>query len=100
MKRFWMSWYVEEDDHRPLTYPPNKAVLGWWCTGYDGNGRATLCGLIEAETEDAAQQAVFADWPGIEWRFVDEMEPGYVVTSDRFPLSDWMVERLQVSEAS
>jgi len=93
-KRWWMSWIVEEEDHRPLTFPPNVAVLGWWCTGYDASGSSILCGLIQAETVEAARDAVLVDWPGITWRFEHEKDSEYVVTSDRFPLSDWMKQRM------
>ena len=95
MKRWWMSWIVTDEDYRPLTYPPNPAILGWWCTGYDARGRNILCGLVQAETLELAQAAVLQDWPGIEWRFSDERPVFYVLDSDRFPLSDWMKQRME-----
>ena len=95
MTRWWMSWIVAEDDHRPLTFPPNQAVLGWWCTGYDADDNSILCGLVEASSLKTAESAVLVDWPGIRWRFKEEREPNFVVTSDRFPLSDWMRQRMK-----
>ena len=94
--RFWMSWIVAEEDYRPLTYPPNAAILGWWKSGEDMDGNAILCGLVQASDEDSAENAVTKDWPGIEWRFVNPESDNYVVTSDRFPLSDWMTSRMGV----
>ena len=97
--RFWISWFVAEEDHRPLTYPPNAAVLGWWCTGYDASDHAILCGLIEAKTEAAAKTAVKKDWPGIAFRFVQQLSGSGLPLSDRFPLADWMRDRLAVPPA-
>jgi hypothetical protein len=95
LKRWWMSWIVEENDYRPLTFPPNPAILGWWCTGEDAEGRNMLCGLVEATNLYRARQAVLKDWPGIAWRFVSRRENSYVISSDRFPLSDWMKKRMK-----
>jgi len=94
LRRFWMSWFVSEEDYRPLTYPPNAAILGWWCTGTSSDDRATLCGLVDATTEEEARAAVLRDWPGIEWRFIEPQDADYVIMSDRFPLSDWMKQRM------
>lgn len=94
--RFWVSWVQGTEDYRPLTYPPNKAILGWWCSGHVGNGGATLCAVVEAEDEAEAQRALIADWPEVaevdEMRFTeprpDDFKPG-----DRFPLEPWMIKR-------
>lgn len=91
---FWISWEQPTEDYRPLTYPPNPAILGWWCSG-SGEGYFTLCAYVEAENEAAAEEAVLKDWPEIEhWRFCqgrDHYEP-----SDRFPVDDgWAAERLK-----
>jgi hypothetical protein len=93
MKRWWMSWIVPEKDYRPLTYPPNDAILGWWCTGEDAQDRFILYGLVQAESLEAAEAAVLQDWPGIEWRFQELTGPDLAFT-DRFHLSDWITERL------
>lgn len=95
MTRFWMSWIVSEEDYRPLTFPPNAAILGWWCSGYDTDDHSILCGLVEAKNEAAARKAVLRDWPGISWRFVEPKDTNHIIQSDRFPLSDWMKERMQ-----
>lgn len=93
-QRFWASWVQPTDDHRPKTYPPNAAILGWWCSGYDADDNATLVALIEAADEDAALRAVTADWPEIAgWRFIETCGPEFRL-SDRFPLSDWMKQRI------
>lgn len=95
LKRFWISWSQPTEDDRPLTYPPNAAILGWWCSGYDADGYATLCAFVQAKSEADAELQVLKDWPEAgPWRFNDERawdwEP-----SDRFPLSDWMEERMK-----
>jgi hypothetical protein len=93
LKRFWASWIQPTDDHRPLTFPPNEGVLGWWCSGYDRHDEAILCAVILAENEDEAFKIVEKDWPEIqEWRFIDQREDDFK-PSDRFVMSDWMEER-------
>lgn len=94
--RFWISWYETSEDHRPLTYPPNQAVLGWWCSGYRCfDNAAAICALVEAESEEEAENAILQDWPGEkEWRFLSQVEKDYDL-GDRFPLSDWMKERIK-----
>lgn len=66
MARFWLSWYQSGPDHRPLTFPPNEAILGWWCTGsgnYAGREVYTLCALVKAACPVEAWDAVEQDWP-------------------------------------
>lgn len=94
-ERFWLSWDEKHEDVRPLTFPPNKAILGWWCTGeaYDGS-YSTLVAWVEAKNENAAKQAILKDWPGNhEWRFVEKCKLGWL-PNDRFPLSDWSKKRI------
>ena len=92
--RFWLSWVQPTEDYRPLTYPPNAAILGWWCSGYDNGDRATLGALVEARSERDAKRAVHQDWPeATGWRFVEE-RPSDWLPGDRFPLDPWMQERL------
>lgn len=93
MRLYWISWQQPTDDYRPLTYPPNESVLGWWCTGYDSKDRATLCAWVCAETVEGARAAVSKDWPeAVHGRFCEESQ--HVTLSGRFPQSDWMVPRL------
>lgn len=98
--RFWISWEERSPDHRPLTDPPNVAILGWWCSGY-GDGYATLCALVEARSERAAKAAVDQDWPAVGrrvWRFVEERDADWL-PGDRFPMSGWMRTRAEVPRA-
>jgi hypothetical protein len=101
MKRFWLSWEETSDDYRPITDPPNQAVLAWWCSGTAGDGSySTLVAMVEAEDEIAAKRAVVLSWPparGVApmWRFCEERgfdwRPG-----DRFPISKgWSLERIE-----
>jgi len=99
MTRFWLSWTERALDYRPLTYPPNAAILGWWKSGESEDGRAILCAVVESKHEKAAWAAIRKDWPGKkESRFCENRGPFYSMKSDRFPLSDWMVERMEVTE--
>jgi len=92
MKRFWVSWVQTTQDFRPLSDPPNIRILGWWCSGIV-SPKYNLCAVVEAESVDAAHEAVLIDWPeSDEWRFIEE-KPKDWLPGDRFPLSDWMVER-------
>jgi hypothetical protein len=94
MSLYWISWYQPTEDYRPLGYPPNEAVLGWWCSGSRcSDDAATLCAYVHAGDEKAAKEAVLRDWPeATEWRFCEPREA--VIESSRFPLEDWMRERM------
>lgn len=98
-KRWWLSWYQQTLDPRPLTCPPNKAVLGWWRTGQRASDEAwTLCALVLADGEDRAKAAVVSDWPeAAEWRFCDPHDANWS-PGDRFPASAWMRARLEAKE--
>lgn len=95
LTRFWMSWEERSKDYRPLKSPPNKAVLGWWCSGYAGDGsHSMLVAWVEAKNERDAKKAIAQDWPGKRtWRFIETREPDWR-PSDRFPLADWTKERV------
>ena len=94
MSLFWISWYQPTEDHRPIAYPPNKAILGWWNTGTRDDGAKTLCALVSSETDKTAKNAIKHDWPEAEeWRFVSDKEN--TLLNDRFPLSDWMKPRIE-----
>ena len=90
----WISWHQPTDDIRPMAYPPNAAILGWWDTGESGDGAATLCALVMAPDEQAAKTAVLEDWPEAErWRFCVPRDT--TDTGDRFPPTKWMLERMR-----
>lgn len=97
---FWVGWQFKGADWRPIHFPPNEGILGWWKTGEAGCGEptiSTLVGWVEAETEEAAVALVSEEWDvdlrGGDLRFVEQKQK--VVTSDRFPTKDWMVGRLR-----
>ena len=94
MKIFWISWYQPTDDHRPLSFPPNESILGWWCTGQRcSDDSSTLCAMIVAEDEAYAKIAIRKDWPEAgDWRFCDESKNTDLC--DRFPTNDWMKIRI------
>ena len=96
MNRYWVSWYQPTEDERPLTFPPNESILGWWNSGQRLEPAAwTICAVVEAKTEAAAKKTVRKDWPEAkEWRFVEEVEPDYR-PGDRFPLGAWMKPRFK-----
>lgn len=100
MKRFWVSWWQPTSDERPLTYPPNQSILGWWNSGQRADGAWSICAVVVADADEqglgvpkAVKDAVLVDWPeAIDWRFCEEMDDDYV-PGDRFPLSPWMRAR-------
>ena len=96
MKVYWLSWFQPTDDHRPIAFPPNKGILGWWCTGeYDGG--STLCAWVLATDEEFAKNLVKIDWPEVvKWRFIEEREK--VTHCDRFQLVPWMEPRFKEAE--
>jgi len=94
--RFWISWWQPGEDYRPLTFPPNNHILGWWRSGERGEGESSLCAAVSAKDEDAAKRYVLKDWPeATDWRFCNVVASDYV-PGDRFPLSDWMKPRFGV----
>jgi len=93
-ERFWISWHQPTEDFRPLNFPPKQNVLGWWCSGYGGDDTPILCALVEATHEGMAKAVVREDWPEAEkFRFCEPRDNEWR-PSDRFPLSDWMEQRL------
>ena len=90
----WVSWYQPTEDYRPIGFPPNEKVLGWWCTGSGAKG-ATIVAVVFADNDAAAKEAVLVDWPEVEeWRFCEDMaESKLTQLSTRFPVSDWMATR-------
>ena len=99
MMRAWVSWIERSEDYRPICDPPNKAVLGWWRSG-ECLGGNTLCAYIDADSYTDIDKAVEREWPTHsdlnyirDWRFL-KIVPDDFVPSDRFPLSDWMRERI------
>ena len=100
-KRYWVSWWDSSDDVRPLTYPPNESVLGWWVSGQRGldDGQKSICAMVSADSEEEAQEAIYKDWPKdsiVEWRFLTAKDDGFEL-SDRFPIDpdSWMGERMK-----
>ena len=94
MKIFWMSWWQKTDDYRPITYPPNKGIIGWWCTGMRLQDEAnSICAMVIAENELEAKNTIKQDWPeSEEWRFCGEVEN--TTLSDRFRIENWMQIRI------
>lgn len=92
---YWLSWHQPTGDHRPLTYPPNPAILGWWCSGY-ADDTAIICALVEAVDGAEAEAAVLRDWPEAkDWRFNTPKPNAAAVTGGRFPVAHgWMRERI------
>ena len=97
MKYFWTSFFFTGEDERPLTFPPNEFILGWWNTGMRCSDEAsTIVIWVKGNDETEAREHIAMDWPESltsEWRFFEE-QPGLVVPGDRFPLSDWSQKRV------
>lgn len=93
-KLYWTSWIQPTKDTRPLGYPPNPNVLGWWKTGTrlpDQSG--VLCAMVKANTPEDARGFVKVDWPEAdEWRFTDQIHT--TTLSDRFEIKPWMHKRM------
>jgi hypothetical protein len=99
--RYWISWAQPTDDFRPLTFPPNEAILGWWRSGYDSNDHATICALVEVDHNrpELATVAIIKEWPEVkevvkagEWRFFNRVDSSWNPT-DRFVREPWMTQR-------
>lgn len=90
VKRWWVSWYEPMDasgDYRPQTWPLPPSIPHYWCSGqtFDGDA-ATLCAVVDADTEEAAKDEVRKLWKPAGWRFCNEKAPGWMPASDRFPV--------------
>jgi hypothetical protein len=97
MNRYWVSWVQETNDFRPTSFPPGKQILGWWCTGFTSGEDAILCALVSGTCEADAMTAIWREWPEAnEWRFFQEVSNDWRPT-DRFPIKDWMKERIEVA---
>lgn len=96
MTTFWVSWEEKSEDYRPLSDPPNQAIIGWWKSGEAGDGSyATIVAWVKAEDEASAKAAVVKDWPGDRvWRFCNPCKHGFT-PGDRFPLKGWEKKRAE-----
>lgn len=91
MKPFWISWYAVRHVSFTLHWP-------WWFSGArlfsDFSEQKTVCAAVQAESEDAAKEIIFAAHDtrpkSIEWRFCEECPVNWSPFSDRFPRADWM----------
>lgn len=93
MNRYWISWYEKSEDYRPLNFPPNNSVKGWWKSG-ESDDASILCAVVDAENEDKVWESIEIDWPGSrQIRFCEIRKSDYK-PGDRFPVSDWMKDRL------
>lgn len=92
MSLYWISWYQPTKDFRPMSYPPNKNILGWWKTGESHLRESILVAMVNAISVNDAKKIIRKDWPEVTtWQFIDEKTS--LDLSDRFPLTEWMTER-------
>lgn len=80
-----MSWYryrfhANEDDYRPVAWPPPGP---YWCTGY-GDGYSTVVAYLPPD------EPLTFWWP--EATNVDAEEVDEIVFSDRFPEPEWWAD--------
>jgi len=108
--RYWISWAQLSEDYRPLQDPPQpENIKAWWCSGQTMNA-ALLCAIVDAESEESAQQAVKTAWDSGKddigelrsdiggWRFIEKREKAWL-PGDRFPITkDWEKERLGINK--
>ena len=91
---YWISWLQPTIDYRPLAFPPNDDILGYWCTESTSNV-FTLYAYVVAGDEEGARAKILKDWPEAkDWRICEPQD--IVVDSDHFPLNDWTIARCQM----
>jgi hypothetical protein len=87
MKRFWISWYTDND------MGPFELNSPWWISGTDGICDS-VCAAVIAEDEDAARCVVLGAYDicplAIDWRFCQERDANWAPFCERFPQADWM----------
>jgi hypothetical protein len=93
MTRFWISWEepMPDGDYRPFVVPVEPHITKWWCSGYGEHNDeeyATLCAVVDAESEEKAEEAVKKFWKPQSWRFCDVREDNWRPPKDRFPWSE------------
>lgn len=97
MRFYWVSWFHHGADYRPITFPPNDAILGWWCTGGSAVGHEySIVAHVMANNRAEAEAAIVQDWPEAkqdEWRFFNDSD--HTVPQSRFVISDWSAERYE-----
>ena len=100
MKNFyWCGWTVKDDldqDNFLESWP--KEMVGWW-TG-SGEGYTTWCGIVRAETLEAAREIYMKNYVGQEEWIGDRWEPHLSDTtpSDRFPGKADFVKKILAAE--
>lgn len=102
LKQFWCSWREVTKDYRPITFPPNDNVLGWWMTGEECGPpdfvrqAVNICAFILGKDEDDVRASIKKDWPEFdgEFRFIDQYKLGSL-PGNRFLMDDWMRERFK-----
>ena len=100
-KIWWIGWHQPTTDCRPMTFPPNDAILGWWCTGEAADGSFTLVADVAADDETQAKEVVIRDWPeACRWRFCGHSPQRGSKPGGRFPVEDWMIPRYEAAEAA
>jgi len=92
MKPYWVSWWEDEE-----FYPTFEYHGPWWISGQrdvqGGTVDYSMCAAVMAESEEDAKLKIEAahDNPcELDWRFVEECEPGWEPFSSRFARRDWM----------
>lgn len=96
MKTYWVSWY-----HDPETMTPFTLHSPWWVTGWDGQGRQTICAVVKATDPAVAWGKMMRSYDeppqNAEMRFVTEKPDGWRPPEDRFPPGNgmewWMTEK-------
>lgn len=89
-RRFWVSWFEPypddgTEDTRPREWPLANGVVAYWVSGRSDTS-ASLCAIIEAESEAAVKDAVKTQgWSPSEWRFI-EPKPLSWTPGTRFPM--------------
>lgn len=90
MKRFWISWWepAPDGDARPFEVPPTTEIPEYWMTGTRGDDEdeeTSVCAVVDAPDEEAAERRVRAYWKPSEFRFCETKAAGWFPESDRFP---------------
>jgi hypothetical protein len=87
MKRWWVSWWepVNEDgDYRPMKWPLPPEIPKYWNSATASFG-AGLCAVVDAPSEEEVKKLIEQYWKPAEWRFCNEVEPGWRPEPTRFP---------------
>lgn len=101
-KLFFVSWRSYVEDYRPINKLPTPPILGWWVIGCGADTTDDyhkMGAYIVANNADQVYFHIVKNWPEFDLNHVDSIkETNKILRHSKFPLTDWMQERINQYE--